>query len=116
MQLRIGEAAAKIEAGRQLIRSDMIEGQEIANRNEIPTQERKLQAKRNVALGVKLCTEAVDTLYAAAGAHGLYDGFPMQRIFRDAHAGASHILFRDDMNYTTWGLIALGGEVTNNLL
>jgi len=115
-QARIGSAGAKIEAARHLFRADMIEGQAIANAGAIPSQERKLRAKRNCSLGIALCTEAVDTLYALAGAHGLYDGFPIQRIFRDAHAGASHVQFRDDINYPTWGLVALGGEVANNLL
>jgi len=115
-QTRIGSAGARIEAARHLFRADMIEGQEIARAGEVPSQERKLRAKRNCSLGIALCTEAVDTLYALAGAHGLYDAFPMQRIFRDAHAGASHVQFRDDINYPTWGLLALGGEVANNLL
>jgi 3-hydroxy-9,10-secoandrosta-1,3,5(10)-triene-9,17-dione monooxygenase len=116
VQTRIGAAAAKIEAARHLLRADMIEGQEIANAGAVPSQERKLRAKRNCSLGINLSTEAVDALYAAAGAHGLYDGFPIQRIFRDAHAGAGHVQFRDDINYPTWGLLALGGAVENNLL
>ncbi len=116
MQMRVGAAGARIEAARQLIRSDLLAAQEFANRHEIPDQETKLRAKRNVSYGTALCTEAVDILYALAGAHGLYDGYPIQRIFRDAHAGASHVLLREDLNFSTWGLIALGGEVANNLL
>ena len=116
VQMRVGSAATRIEAARQLIRSDMLEGQELANRNEVPDQERKLRAKRNVSYGITLCTEAVDILHALAGANGIYDGYPIQRIFRDAHAGASHILFANDMNFSTWGLVALGGEVVSPLL
>lgn len=116
IQLRVGAAAARIEAARQLIRNDMLEGQEIANRNEVPDQERKLRAKRNVAYGVSLCTEAVDMLHALGGAHGIYDGYPIQRIFRDAHAGGAHVLFGLDLNFSTWGLVALGGEVVSPLL
>lgn len=116
IQIRVGAAAARIEAARQLIRSDMLEAQELANRNEVPDQERKLRAKRNVSYGVSLCTEAVDTLHALAGANGIYDRYPIQRIFRDAHAGGSHILFGLDLNFSSWGLAALGGEVVSPLL
>lgn len=116
VQMRVGAAGARIDAGRQLIRSEMVEAQEFANRNEVPDQERKLRAKRNVSYGVALCTEAVDTLHALAGANGIYDRYPIQRIFRDAHAGGSHILFGCDMNFSTWGLLALGGEVASPLL
>ena len=116
IQVRVGAAAAKIDAARQLIRSELVEGQEFAKRNEVPDQETKLRAKRNVSYGITLCTEAVDILHTLAGANGIYDGYPIQRIFRDAHAGGSHILFANDLNFSTWGLVALGGEVVNNLL
>lgn len=116
IQVRVGAAAAKIDAARLLIRSELVEGQEFANRHEIPDQETKLRAKRNVSYGITLCTEAVDILHTLAGANGIYDGYPIQRIFRDAHAGGSHILFANDLNFSTWGLVALGGEVMNNLL
>jgi 3-hydroxy-9,10-secoandrosta-1,3,5(10)-triene-9,17-dione monooxygenase len=45
-----------------------------------------------------------------AGANGIYDSFPLQRIFRDAHAGAAHINFSIDTQLPPWGLVALGGE------
>jgi len=116
VQVRVGAAAARIDAARQLIRSEMLEGQAFAERNEVPDQETKLRTKRNVAYGVTLCTEAVDILHTLAGANGIYDGYPIQRIFRDAHAGGAHILFANDLNFSTWGLVAMGGEVVNNLL
>jgi len=44
------------------------------------------------------------------GAQGVYDSFPLQRIFRDAHAAAGHISFSTDAQLPPWGLVALGGE------
>ncbi len=116
IQIRVADAAARIDAARELIRNDFVAGQEFADRNEVPDMERKLRAKRNVSLGVKLCTEAVDNLHSLAGANGLYERHPMERIFRDAHGGGSHVLFSTDINYSSWGLAALGGEVQNPLL
>jgi 3-hydroxy-9,10-secoandrosta-1,3,5(10)-triene-9,17-dione monooxygenase len=70
----------------------------------------KLRYRRNCALGIRLVTEAVDCLHEMAGANGIYDSFPLQRMFRDAHAGAAHINFSIDTQLPPWGLVALGGE------
>jgi 3-hydroxy-9,10-secoandrosta-1,3,5(10)-triene-9,17-dione monooxygenase len=59
---------------------------------------------------VKLCTEAVDSLMELAGANGIYDHAPLQRMFRDAHAASAHINFNTDVQLTPWALVKLGGE------
>ena len=116
VQLRVGAAGARIDAARHLLRADCIEAQEIANRNVIADAERKLRFKRNLAYAASLCTEAVDILHAMAGANGVYDSYPIQRIFRDAHTLGGHISFSSDAQFTTWGLAALGGEIVNPTL
>lgn len=115
VQIKVASAAAKIDAARQLIRAEYVESQDYANRNYDPDLETRLRFKRNVAYAVSLCTEAVETLHILGGAHGIYDG-PMQRIFRDAHSGARHIMFASDMHFSAWGLAYLGGDIANPLL
>jgi 3-hydroxy-9,10-secoandrosta-1,3,5(10)-triene-9,17-dione monooxygenase len=110
VQLRVGAASAKIDAARLTMRSDCLEGQAIAAKNVIPDAATKLRWKRNLAYGVQLCTEAVDLLHGMAGANGIYDSYPIQRIFRDAHALAGHFSFSFDAQVSAWGLVALGGE------
>jgi 3-hydroxy-9,10-secoandrosta-1,3,5(10)-triene-9,17-dione monooxygenase len=111
VQLRVSAAGARVDTARLLVRSEMAEAQAYAERGEVPDLERKLRAKRNVSYAVSLCTEAIDLLAALGGAHGIYDSNPLQRVFRDNRAGSMHIQFNQDMNYSTWGLTALGGEV-----
>jgi 3-hydroxy-9,10-secoandrosta-1,3,5(10)-triene-9,17-dione monooxygenase len=111
VQLRVGAAGAKIDTARLILRTDCLEAQEIANRNVIADIETKLRFKRNLALAVALATEAVDTLHAMSGANGIYETYPLERIFRDAHSLAGHISFSFDAQASTWGLVALGGEV-----
>ena len=82
----------------------------------MPTVEEKLRFKRNLAYAVGLCTEAVDALHAMAGANGLYETYPLERIFRDAHSLAGHISFSFDAQASGWGLAALGGEINNPTL
>jgi len=116
VQLRIGAAASKIDAARLILRNDCIEAQELAARKLVPDTLKKLAMKRNLAFAVNLCTEAVDLLHAMAGANGIYEAYPLERIFRDAHSLAGHISFSFDTQASAWGLAALGGEVNNPTL
>jgi 3-hydroxy-9,10-secoandrosta-1,3,5(10)-triene-9,17-dione monooxygenase len=116
VQLRIGAAGAKIDTARLILRNDCLEAQEIADRNVIAEPETKLRFKRNLALAVALATEAVDALHAMAGANGIYGAYPLERIFRDAHSLNAHISFSFDAQASTWGFVALGGEVNNPTL
>jgi 3-hydroxy-9,10-secoandrosta-1,3,5(10)-triene-9,17-dione monooxygenase len=116
VQLRIGAAGARIDAARLILRNDCIEGQEFARRGEAADTLKKLSWRRNLAYAVNLSTEAVDSLHAMAGANGIYESYPLERIFRDAHSLAGHISFSFDAQGSAWGLAALGGEVANPTL
>jgi len=116
VQLRVGAAGARIDAAHLIARNDCLLGQEYANAGKVMSLEEKLRAKRNLAYAVQLCTEAVDALHAMAGANGIYDGYPIQRLFRDAHALAGHFSFAFDAHGSAWGLVALGGEFSSPTL
>ena len=116
VQTRVGTAGAQIEAARALARTDCIEGQRIVAQGGEHSLEMRLKHKRNCAYVAHLATEAVDTLYALAGANGLYTRGPMERIFRDQHAAAGHINFSMDAQASAWGLAALGGAISGPTL
>jgi alkylation response protein AidB-like acyl-CoA dehydrogenase len=59
---------------------------------------------------VKLLIEAIDGLFLAAGGHGLQLDKPLQRIWRDAHAAASHISLNWDSTGSMFGQHLLGLE------
>ena len=113
VQLRVAEAGVKVDAARLVIRTDCFDAERIAKDGRVPTIEEKLRFKRNVAYAMALCTEAVDTLHALAGANGIYDRYPIQRLFRDQHALAAHIGFSWDAQGAPWGLVILGGEFSS---
>ena len=113
VQLRVGEAGAKVDAGRLVIRNDCVEAERIAREGRAPTIEEKLRFKRNVAYAMGLCSEAVDTLHALAGANGIYDRYSIQRLFRDQHALTGHSGFSWDAQGAPWGLVVLGGEFSS---
>ncbi|PYO00257.1 MAG: acyl-CoA dehydrogenase [Candidatus Rokuibacteriota bacterium] len=113
VQLRVARAGAMVDAARLVIRADCLDAERIAKEGRAPTMEEKLRFKRNVAYAMERCTEAVDTLHALAGANGIYDRYPIQRLFRDQHALAAHIGFSWDAQGAPWALVAMGGEFTS---
>jgi 3-hydroxy-9,10-secoandrosta-1,3,5(10)-triene-9,17-dione monooxygenase len=110
VQLRIGMAGAKIDAARLILRSDCIDAESAMIAGRVIGTEEKLRHKRNAALAVKLAMEAIDLLQEMAGANGIYQKSPLERMFRDARSAGAHIHFSIDMQMTQWGLVASGGE------
>ncbi|HMH52666.1 MAG TPA: acyl-CoA dehydrogenase family protein [Candidatus Acidoferrum sp.] len=113
VQLRVARAGAMVDLARLSIRTDCLEAERIAREGRAPTIEEKLRFKRNVAYAMERCTEAVDVLHALAGANGIYDRYPIQRLFRDQHALAAHIGFSWDAQAAPWALVAMGGEFSS---
>ncbi len=110
VQLRIGAAAARIDAARVVLRNDCLTADAVIKSGKSLDLEAKLRNKRNCATAVKFCTEAVDSLVELAGANGIYDSASLQRMFRDAHAAAAHINFSTDVQLAPWALVTLGGD------
>ena len=110
VQLRVAAAGARIDAARLIARNDCLDAQAIAEAGREPSVEDKPRWKRNIAYAGELCTEAVDSLAGMAGAKGIYDHYPIQRLFRDAHSLMGHIGFSWDAQGAPWGLVALGGD------
>jgi 3-hydroxy-9,10-secoandrosta-1,3,5(10)-triene-9,17-dione monooxygenase len=113
IQLRVARAGAQVDAARLSIRADCVEAERIAHEGRAPTLEEKLRFKRNVAWAMEQCTEAVDSLHALAGANGIYDRYPIQRLFRDQHALSAHIGFSWDAQAGPWALVAMGGDFSS---
>jgi 3-hydroxy-9,10-secoandrosta-1,3,5(10)-triene-9,17-dione monooxygenase len=110
VQLRVGTAGAKIDAAALLLRNDVREAMEVYERGGTLDVEARLRYKRNCAVAAKLLVEAVDTLHEMAGANGIYDHYPLQRMLRDQRAAAGHFSFSIDAQVPPWALVALGGE------
>jgi 3-hydroxy-9,10-secoandrosta-1,3,5(10)-triene-9,17-dione monooxygenase len=110
VQLRISGAAARIDAAAALLRNDLLDVQTLYDAGGTLDMESRLRCKRNAALAARLCVEAIDSLHEMAGANGIYDHYPLQRMFRDAHAAAGHFSFSLDAQLPPWALVTLGGE------
>ncbi|HZN25938.1 MAG TPA: acyl-CoA dehydrogenase family protein [Burkholderiales bacterium] len=110
VQLRVAGAAAKVDAAALLMRNDCLDAQRIHEEGGTLDVETRLRYKRNCALAARMCIEAVDSLHEMAGANGIYDHYPLQRMFRDQRAAGGHFSFSTDAQLPPWGLVAFGGE------
>ena len=108
MQLRIAEAGALIDAARLMLHSNCGEAAAIAEAHGEFSDDDKARWRRDGAYAACMCVKAVDVIYAAAGGGANYRRNPLQRHFRDIHAGVSHIGVAWDVNGAEFGRTAVG--------
>jgi alkylation response protein AidB-like acyl-CoA dehydrogenase len=115
VQLRLAEAAAEADTASLLLRTTCAANvASIANGEEI-TPERLARSRRDILFVVKLARQAVDRLYDASGAHALYDDAPLQRVYRDVQAAATHLFLKWDVGALPYGRLRLGLPVEGPL-
>jgi resorcinol 4-hydroxylase (FADH2) len=110
VQLRVAEAAACIDTARLTMARDLAEAFDTAARHEPIGIDMRLRNRRDQAYCVRLCVQAIDALFLAAGGQGLFLAHPLQRAWRDAHAAASHISLNWDAAGSMYGQHLLGLE------
>lgn len=116
VQIKIAEASASCAAARLISIEDCRVIMAAALENKIVDEEQRARYHRNAAFAAKHCVEAVDLVTKAAGGSGLYDRNPLQRAFRDVHAGVTHISLVWDAQAALYGRIALGLPSNNSLI
>lgn len=104
---RLAVARAEIDAAIALVRADaaMID---TADSVEAISALDRARLPRNWAYAVQTARRAANSLFEVAGGSALYDGSEMQRLWRDANAGAQHFAFGWDRSMTNFGRIAAG--------
>ena len=107
VQLRVAETSALIDAARLLMFRDLAEAFETAARGDAISMDVRLRNRRDQAFCVRLLVAAIDALFLAAGGQGLFLEQPLQRVWRDAHAAASHISLNWDSTGSMYGQFML---------
>jgi alkylation response protein AidB-like acyl-CoA dehydrogenase len=110
VQLRLAEASACIDAARLLMFRDLAQAFETAVRGDPIGVDVRLRNRRDQAFCVRLLIMAIDALFLAAGGQGLFLDQPLQRVWRDAHAAASHISLNWESTGSMFGQFMLGLE------
>jgi len=99
---RIAECGAAVDAALALVILDA----EMIDRAREPAEITALhqqQIPRNWAYAVQTARHAANRIFEVAGGSAIYDGHPMQRMFRDVNAAAQHFAFTWDRAMTNYG-------------
>jgi 3-hydroxy-9,10-secoandrosta-1,3,5(10)-triene-9,17-dione monooxygenase len=107
-KIRIAEAASDIDAGwRQLIGNVRDEYELLKADKEIPF-ELRTRARRDQVRATARAIASIDLLFEASGATALNVDQPVQRFWRDAHAGRVHAANEPERAYLIFGNDAFG--------
>lgn len=107
----LGEAAADIEAGRAVLFSDwerIVDA--VEKQGSFVSDEMRIVTRRSQVRAVRRAVDAVDRLFAISGGGSLQLSNPIQRFWRDTHAGMVHICSVADPVYQSYGRITFGQE------
>jgi 3-hydroxy-9,10-secoandrosta-1,3,5(10)-triene-9,17-dione monooxygenase len=102
-QARIAEAAAEIDAAWLALERNMTELMAHARAGEPIPMPLRLRIRRDQVRGTGQAISAVDLLFENSGGRALRTGTPIQRFWRDAHAGRVHAINDPERALTMFG-------------
>jgi alkylation response protein AidB-like acyl-CoA dehydrogenase len=108
IQTRVAEATGAVEAARLTILTALQDALVAAEAGRQADLDIRLRNRLRQAFSVKLIVQAIDALFQAAGGQGIFTSKPIQRAWRDIHAGALHVSMNWDAVSTMYGQHALG--------
>jgi alkylation response protein AidB-like acyl-CoA dehydrogenase len=108
IQLRVAEAAASVDAAREILLRDLRDRAVTVRDTKVISIEDRIVSRRGQAFSVALAIRATEALNASTGGLGLDLANPVQRAWRDANAVGRHISMNWDAVGTMYGQMALG--------
>jgi alkylation response protein AidB-like acyl-CoA dehydrogenase len=115
-QLNVAEASAEAETACLIVAVTCERNtQKVAAGEEITLDDLAL-ARRNAVYAAKLAIRAVERAFHASGSHAIFDDDPMQSVFCDANAAASHLFLNWELGARPYGQAKLGVPVDHQLL
>jgi len=115
MQRRVAESTAEVTAARRLL-DDMCNRFDVLMAIDQPPMapQDRIQMRWDAAYVVELSRRAIDRLFAASGAHGLYEGNPVLRAYRDINTACHHAVVDFDTVSSMMGQFKLTGDLGEN--
>jgi alkylation response protein AidB-like acyl-CoA dehydrogenase len=108
VQMRVGEAEMRLDAALAMLLQAANETAAAATSDAGVELPQRIRNRRAQSFAARLASEAIDELYDATGATGIFLHDPVQRIWRDVHAGTKHFSLNWDAMRTMCGQFSLG--------
>lgn len=93
VQIAIARAEGGLQAARSFVFDSLGILWETACRGDVPDVNQRARFLLANQEAMRAAIAAVDTAFTLSGASAIYSDHPLQRCFRDLHAGAQHIYF-----------------------
>ncbi|MFD4181993.1 acyl-CoA dehydrogenase family protein [Rhodococcus sp. NPDC058514] len=106
----IGDAAAEIAASRAAILETVDRFWDMTEKGQQVSFEQRAVGRRTQTAAAWRAVRAVDEIFARSGGGALQMKTPLQRFWRDAHAGLSHAIHVPGSIFHASALTQLGGE------
>ncbi len=90
-QVAVARAASEVDAAALQMDRNIRELHDCAARGDEIPMELRLRARRDQVCGTERALRAIDILFRTAGGSSLRRGNPIERAWRDAHAGSNHV-------------------------
>ncbi|MDQ0380158.1 3-hydroxy-9,10-secoandrosta-1,3,5(10)-triene-9,17-dione monooxygenase oxygenase subunit [Amycolatopsis thermophila] len=115
-KVRVAEAASEIDAAWLQLTRNIDELYQLACRGEKLPFATRLRVRRDQVRGTERAIAAVDRLFENSGGRALKRGTPIQRFWRDAHAGRVHAANDPERAYIMFGNGEFGVPVENAMV
>ena len=107
-QIRIGRAAALLDTVEMTARRRLSDVHAMLEHSGKVDVMYAARVRRDAAYLASLCVEAIDVLFGAGGGSSLQLSNPLQRAWRDVHAGAANFTLQWDVAGPAYGRVMLG--------
>jgi alkylation response protein AidB-like acyl-CoA dehydrogenase len=107
-QCRIAESTAELVTAELLLGRAADEFERIAAAGEPATVAERAELKWSAVYAAELCRRAMERIFAASGAHAVYDDSPLQALYRDLNTACHHAAVDFDGTAEMYGRLALG--------
>lgn len=108
VQTAVAEGEAALDAAQLILQRDLQQVIDLASAGVKVSAEQRIAYRRGHAYAVRLCVQAIDSLYDVVGGAGIQMDNAVQRAWRDIHAVAHHISTNWHAVSTMVGQQALG--------
>jgi 3-hydroxy-9,10-secoandrosta-1,3,5(10)-triene-9,17-dione monooxygenase len=110
-QVRVAQAAAELDGAWLALERNMTDLMDCARAGTKIPMALRLRVRRDQVRGTAQAISAVDLLFENSGGRALRSGTPIQRFWRDAHAGRVHAINDPERALSMFGRGELGLEV-----
>lgn len=115
-QVAVARAASEIDAAALQMDRNVRDLWNLARAGEELPMSMRLRARRDQVRATERSVEAIDLLFKTSGGNSLTRGNPIERAWRDAHAGSVHVANEPERALALYGRGAFGLPVEDNLV